>query len=103
MKSTQYFFLVIFLLVLSSCSVSYKTIPYVTVESLSIDYNTKSNWAVFGGIDAKGKQIGQQKDSLIADIFFVYPTLLTNKKDTRWNAPINDSIINSDVLRNYPF
>lgn len=99
MKSIQYFFLGISLLVLSSCSVGYKTIPYVAVESLNIDYTSKSNWAVFDGIDAKGKQIGQQKDSLMADVFFVYPTLLTNKKDTRWNAPINDSIINSDVLK----
>ena len=33
-------------------------------------------------------------DSL-ADVFFIHPTTLTNNNDTRWNAPIDDSLINA--------
>ena len=33
------------------------------------------------------------KDSS-ADAFFIYPTSFTNKNDSRWNAPIDDSEIN---------
>lgn len=34
------------------------------------------------------------KDSL-ADVFFIHPTTLTADNDIRWNAPIDDSIINA--------
>lgn len=34
------------------------------------------------------------KDSLV-DVFFLYPTSLTSKTDTRWNADIDDAAINS--------
>jgi len=35
-----------------------------------------------------------KKDSS-ADVFFIYPTTLTSKKDQRWNAPIDDASINA--------
>lgn len=34
-----------------------------------------------------------RKDS-VADVFFLYPTTLTKKEDTRWNAPLDDVKIN---------
>lgn len=34
------------------------------------------------------------KDS-VADVFFLHPTTLTDKKDERWNAPIDDAAINA--------
>ena len=34
-----------------------------------------------------------KKDSL-ADVFFLYPTTLIDNKDERWNAPIDDAVIN---------
>jgi hypothetical protein len=34
------------------------------------------------------------KDSTV-DVFFIHPTTLTAKNDTRWNAAINDAAINS--------
>ena len=36
------------------------------------------------------------KDSLV-DVFFIYPTTLTNAKDERWNAPIDDAHINAQT------
>jgi Protein of unknown function (DUF3089) len=35
-----------------------------------------------------------QQDSL-ADVFFIHPTTLTDKTDTRWNADIDDAAINA--------
>ena len=32
------------------------------------------------------------------DVFFVYPTLLTDKKNDAWNASINDSLFNQEIL-----
>ncbi|GAB2840770.1 DUF3089 domain-containing protein [Ferruginibacter profundus] len=33
------------------------------------------------------------------DVFFLHPTTLTNYNDQRWNAPIDDSVINSKTDR----
>jgi hypothetical protein len=33
------------------------------------------------------------KDSTV-DVFFIHPTTLTDKEDNRWNAPIDDGILN---------
>lgn len=99
MKSIQSCFICAFTLLLTSCSVGYKTSSFISKTPSKIDYSSKKHWAVFDGIDANGSIIGNEEDRLTADVFFVYPTLLTNKKDIRWNAPINDSIINSDVLK----
>jgi hypothetical protein len=35
---------------------------------------------------------------LEADVFYVYPTLITNKKDIRWNIAVTDSLQNAKVL-----
>jgi hypothetical protein len=34
------------------------------------------------------------KDSSV-DVFFIYPTSLTSEKDSRWNADIDDAVLNS--------
>ena len=31
----------------------------------------------------------------VADVFFIYPTTLTDETDAHWNAPIDDSLINA--------
>lgn len=90
--------LVVISLCFVSCGVQYQSKTFDTI-STPIAYQNKANWAVFAGKTIDGKPIGISSDTLQADVFFVYPTLLTNKKDTRWNAPIQDSIINSDVLK----
>mgnify|MGYP000247621430 CR=1 FL=1 len=82
----------------TSCGVTYRSKEFVSPNT-SISYADKKNWAVYAGKAADGKTIGSPTKNQHADVFFVYPTLLTNKKDTRWNAPINDSVINTDVLK----
>lgn len=83
-------------LFLTSCGIQNRTLPFYP-DAAAISYKDTLNWAVFAGKSSDGKPVGQSIDSLQADVFFVYPTLLTDKKDRRWNAPINDRIINADV------
>ncbi len=42
----------------------------------------------------KGLQKNYVKDSLV-DVFFIHPTTLLDRKDTMWNATIDDALINS--------
>ncbi|MGB0279782.1 MAG: DUF3089 domain-containing protein [Flavobacteriaceae bacterium] len=98
MRPQLFILLGMFLLCLTSCGVQYRSTTF-DAPSTSISYSDKANWAVFAGKAIDGKVIGASSESLQADVFFVYPTLLTDKKDTRWNAPIKDSVINSDVLK----
>lgn len=95
----QIFFLLGSLLVFfTSCGVTYRSKEFVSPNT-SISYANKAHWAVYAGKAVDGKTIGSPTKNQQADVFFVYPTLLTNKRDPRWNAPINDSIINADVLK----
>ncbi|MEO6404947.1 MAG: DUF3089 domain-containing protein [Ferruginibacter sp.] len=63
------------------------------------DYSKLEDWAAhpwkWDPSDSVPKPFRNKyhKDS-IADVFFLYPTSLTARKDSRWNAPINDEKIN---------
>lgn len=98
MRPRNLFLLVSTIVFFTSCGVKYRSTRFDNT-STSISYNDKANWAVFAGKTLEGKTIGAFLDSLQADVFFVYPTLLIDKNDTRWNAPIQDSIINANVLK----
>lgn len=97
MNPRNLFFLGIILFCFASCGVQYRSTRFNT-SSTSISYEEKQNWAVFAGKTAEGNSVGESINSLQADVFFVYPTLLTDKKDSRWNASIQDSIIHTDVI-----
>jgi hypothetical protein len=64
------------------------------------DYSKQSSWAVL-----PSKYPESIKDyniynvnELKADVFYIYPTLISNKKDLRWNAPINDKEQNNAIV-----
>ena len=40
----------------------------------------------------------KEMDTLKADVFYVYPTLNTEKDDIRWNVPIEDKVQQNKVL-----
>jgi hypothetical protein len=63
------------------------------------DYSDSSNWAVLPGHYPKELltySILPGNDSI--DVFYIYPTLLTSKNDTRWNVEISDSAQRKKVL-----
>jgi len=89
------------LITISSCKPIYQTQTFVNNQVPETpNYETESSWAVlpWNYTEDLQKHSSQEQDTLIADVFYVYPTLLLNKKDTRWNVPITDSIQNKRVL-----
>lgn len=66
------------------------------------DYSNLNYWAAhpwkWDPSDSipKPYKVNFSKDSL-ADVFFIHPTTLTDNNDKRWNAPIDDSVINSNT------
>ena len=89
-----------FLLVFNAC----KSVEIPLFSSQNVptapNYNHAKSWAVLPSKYPKSLQIFASKeiDTLAADVFYVYPTLLLDTKDTRWNTPIHDVAQNSYVI-----
>ena len=94
-KLSGYIFIVF---CLSACKVNYRTASFAPKTNV-IDYSNTKHWAVYDGVSSEGKTIGAISDTTAADVFYVYPTLLIDKKDTNWNAAIDDANVNSDVIK----
>ena len=69
-------------------------------ETKILDYSNLAYWAAHpwkkdlsDSVPADLKE-NYRPDSL-SDVFFIHPTTLTDYKDERWNAEINDAVINS--------
>ncbi len=91
------------LLVLVSCK---STSTYIT-EPFSFEkiakkpnYQNEDSWAVLPSkYTQKLKELTASSiKELEADVFYVYPTLITDKKDIRWNISTNDSLQNVKIL-----
>lgn len=97
MKSFILFFVGILLL---SCSSVYKTSEFSLSSSpTEPDYNNQENWAVLPNLwNQSLEEIVGKPEEKKADVFYVYPTLLTDKKDASWNADIYDKHTRSNVL-----
>lgn len=98
MKRLYVFYLPILALLLSSCAVRYQTAAFLPDTSF-LDYSDNDLWAIlpddpphvfdFFGIDEVKNPV---------DVFFVYPTILDDKKDRRWNASVRDTVHLNEVL-----
>ena len=89
------------ILFVSSCRSTYITEVFSDIKSPNKpNYQIEENWAVLPSkYSLKLKEVTSvSKDQLEADVFYVYPTLLTDKKDIRWNVATTDSIQNDKVL-----
>ena len=69
------------------------------------DYTLTSSWAVLPAKYTRAFQeyASKEIDTLQADVFYVYPTLNTEKEDLRWNVPIADKkqqqkVVNKAIL-----
>ncbi|MDG1528715.1 MAG: DUF3089 domain-containing protein [Polaribacter sp.] len=91
-------FLLVFLV---ACKSSYQTVNF---EKQNIptapNYADESSWAVLPTKYSEGlkKYSVADIDNLKADVFYVYPTLMMDKKDLRWNAPIDDTVQNNSIV-----
>ena len=88
------------LLLLNSCKTTYNTRSFAaTAVPLAPDYSNQKYWAVLPGQYPEDlKEITGDYVEKSADVFFVYPTLLTDKKDPLWNADINREDLRKDVI-----
>lgn len=100
------FYLIVFLTVFQSCKTTYETKAFREKEIPNKpNYEDESNWAVLPNTYSEElKEFSSKEiDTLQADVFYVYPTLNTEKEDLRWNVPINDieqqnKVLNKTVL-----
>lgn len=93
-------FLVIVSLLLASCKTTYITQSFdATAVPAAPDYSNSKYWAVLPGQYPESLKeittVGVDKNT---DVFFVYPTLLTDKKDPLWNADVNRADLRKAVI-----
>ena len=67
---------------------------------LAPDYSKESAWAVLpnSAEEEVYSAFFNSSASLEADVFYVYPTLLLDTKDVRWNAPIDDQVQRDKII-----
>lgn len=95
------FYTISLLLIFVSCKSTYTTQTFQQKNTPPPpNYNNDSSWAVLPSkYTAAFKTYAPKSlDTLQADVFYVYPTLITTKKDIRWNVPIDDNKQNESVL-----
>ncbi len=92
--------LILILILLQSCKTMYKTLSFSETPVPEVpDYTSSDYWAVLAGeypkelISISGKSSDKE-----VDVFFIYPTLLTDKKDPAWNADLSRAELRDDVL-----
>ena len=100
-KARSVLYVILISLLCFSCRSTYKTQVFLQ-ENIPVkpDYTKESSWAV---LPTKYQEnfktyASNRLDTLLADVFYVYPTLNTSKKDIRWNVPITDKEQNNTVL-----
>jgi hypothetical protein len=89
--------------VLFTSAQNYKTKPFISANNPEIpNYEDESSWAVLPWKYESGLQqyspTKKEVENLKTDVFYVYPTLLIDKKDTRWNVSITDESLNNSIL-----
>ena len=63
------------------------------------NYNSDSTWAVLPNKYPNNLVNRKVENSTLpADVFYIYPTLNIENKDTRWNVPISDEKQNNKVI-----
>ena len=93
-------FLAIASLLLASCKTTYNTSSFKSTEvPAAPDYSNSKYWAVLPGQYPESlREITLDDADKNTDVFFVYPTLLTDKKDPLWNADVNRADLRKDVI-----
>ena len=87
-KNTLY--ALIFILV-SSCKSTYDTKPFATNEIPEApSYNSLNSWAAHPKLKDSPLSKFYNKESKV-DVFYIYPTIITETSDSDWNADIYNS------------
>jgi hypothetical protein len=94
-------FLSLVYLCLVSCSTAYQTMKFdKKTVPVKPNYSDSKSWAVLPGKYPDLLQNFEKiENNKKADVFYIYPTLLTDKKLKDWNADIWSPTIRNDVLQ----
>ena len=93
-------FLFLCFAVFTGCKTKYATKEFKNSQlPVSPNYNNLESWAAH---PEKNDSIidvfyTAEKENLKADVFYIYPTLLTNKKNDAWNSDVFDENQNNKV------
>jgi hypothetical protein len=98
----KYILFFIVIIVFSCSKKNYASLPEYQFKSVDNkpDYSNLNYWAAHPWKKDPADSVPRplrasyKKDS-VADVFFIYPTSLTSANDVRWNADIDDAVINS--------
>ena len=99
MKFKSVYILLLFVFV--GCKSTFQTQTFQPKNNPTIpNYQDESSWAVLPSKYTEEFQefASKEIDTLQVDVFYVYPTLISDKKDIRWNVPIDDVEQNEKVL-----
>ena len=97
------------ILTLVGCKSKYETKEFKYAEDpKSPDYSKLNSWAAHPDKNDTiiDKFYNDEKKNLKADVFYIYPTLLTNNKNNSWNSDVYDNnqnnigvLTQSDLLK----
>ena len=91
-----------FVLTIVSCKTTYLTKPFTESEvPKEPDYSNLNSWIAHPNIKDTilNKFYPENIDNLKADVFYIYPTLITDKNNISWNADVYNKKQN-EIIRN---
>ncbi len=92
--------LLLFITSTASCNSLYQTVNVKKSVPLKPDYASSASWAVLPGkYPALLDDFEQIQNDQKVDIFYIYPTLFSDKKIKDWNADIWDASIRKDIFQ----
>ena len=79
-----------FLIILAACKTNYNSVAFDQNKTpAKPDYSKTESWAVLPGNYPEDLiPLVKEKGSKRADVFYVYPTLFSDKKNSNWNADV---------------
>ena len=86
---------------LASCKTVYRSVDFDQKHlPLKPNYSESKSWAVLPGkYPSSLSRFKKIKNDKKADVFYIYPTLLTDRKTTDWNADIWTSTFRQSVFQ----
>lgn len=92
--------LIVFVIILTGCKPIYRAVPFDKYKpSEKPNYSNPDFWAVKPDKypESLKKIIGESKNKN-CDVFFIYPTIFLDRKDLRWNADLDDKLLNKNII-----
>ena len=97
MKKIFFYF---FIFIIFSCKTTYMSKPFVESEiPKAPDYSNLNSWIAHPKIKDTILNVfyPENIENLKADVFYIYPTLITDKKNNSWNADIYNENQNNNI------